>query len=65
MVFLLIFKLMTELSDLYYKESNTNAGNSYRKVAEAVRTLEFEITASNAKVRSEKLNCFQSSAAIR
>lgn len=44
-----IFEALQELSSLYFKEKNTNAGVSYRKVAQAVMDLDFEITEENAK----------------
>lgn len=40
---------MLELSDLYYKEKNTNAGTTYKKVAGAIQNLKFEVTSDNAK----------------
>jgi poly [ADP-ribose] polymerase len=44
-----IVALLLELSTLYFKEHNTNAGISYKKVAAAVAALDFEITEENAK----------------
>mmetsp|Transcript_23641 Transcript_23641/g.35163 ORF Transcript_23641/g.35163 Transcript_23641/m.35163 type:complete len:458 (-) Transcript_23641:1161-2534(-) len=44
-----VYMAMQELSTIYFKEKNTNAGISYRKVANAVKDLDFEITAKNAK----------------
>jgi hypothetical protein len=38
-----------ELSQLYFKESNANAGASYTKAANAIKGIEFEITEENAK----------------
>jgi hypothetical protein len=38
-----------ELSQLYFKESNTNAGGSYTKAANAIKDLDFEVTEENAK----------------
>lgn len=40
---------MVELSDLYYKEKNTNTGNTYKKVAEAIKNLDFEVNSKNSK----------------
>jgi hypothetical protein len=44
-----IFSLMNEFSLLYFKESNANAGSSYRKAANAIRDCEWEITLEIAK----------------
>lgn len=44
-----VYMAIKELSDLYFKEKNTNAGITYRKVAQAVKDLDFEITEKNAK----------------
>lgn len=44
-----IFDVINELASAYSKESNTNAANTYRKVAQAVKNLDFEITVDNAK----------------
>ena len=38
-----------ELASAYSKEANFNAANTYRKVANAVKELGFEITLDNAK----------------
>lgn len=38
-----------ELAELYFKEKNSNAGVTYKKVAEAVKNLSFEVTSENAK----------------
>jgi hypothetical protein len=38
-----------ELSELYFKESNANAGGTYTKAANAIKGIEFEITEENAK----------------
>ena len=38
----------TELSSLYFKEGNRNAGGTYNKVVKTLSTLDFEITAANA-----------------
>jgi len=40
---------MLELAELYFKEKNTNAGITYKKVAETIKNLSFEITENNAK----------------
>ena len=44
-----VYEAIKELSSLYFKEKNTNAGITYRKVSEAVKNLEFKITEKNAK----------------
>jgi hypothetical protein len=44
-----IFEVLQEFSSIYFSEKNTNAGITYRKVAQAVKDLDFEITAKNAK----------------
>lgn len=44
-----IVMVLMELSKLYFKEKNTNAGLTYRKVANAVRDHPEEITVDNAK----------------
>lgn len=44
-----IYNIINELASAYTKEQNTNAANTYRKVAQAVKNLEFEITSDNAK----------------
>jgi len=44
-----IMEALLELGDLYTKESNYNAGNSYKKVAAAIKGFDFEITKTNAK----------------
>lgn len=44
-----IMELMLEIGELYTKESNYNAGNSYKKVAAIIKSLEFEITKKNAQ----------------
>jgi hypothetical protein len=38
-----------ELSELYFKESNRNAGSSYTNAANAIKGLAFEVTEENAK----------------
>lgn len=38
-----------ELSQLYFKESNKNAGASYTKAANSIKGLDFEVTEGNAK----------------
>jgi Helix-hairpin-helix domain len=40
---------LQELSELYFKTGNANAGISYKKVATAVQTLPYAITSDNAK----------------
>jgi hypothetical protein len=44
-----IYNILNELSKAYYREANTNAGTSYKKVCNAVKDLDFEITVENAK----------------
>ncbi len=44
-----IYNIINELASAYTKEQNTNAANTYRKVAQAVKNLDFEITIENAK----------------
>lgn len=44
-----IVAVLLELSSLYFKDGNSNAGISYKKVSQAVSRLDFEITAENAK----------------
>lgn len=44
-----VFNVIMELADVYAKEANRNASNTYRKVAQAVKDLSFEITEDNAK----------------
>lgn len=44
-----IVEILTQFSNVYFKEGNTNAGISYKKVAQAVSQIDFEITADNAK----------------
>jgi hypothetical protein len=44
-----IVKLFLELGGLYTAEHNNNAASSYKKVANAIRKLDFEITEANAK----------------
>lgn len=44
-----IYEVLKELSDLYFKEGNTNAGVTYSKVSIAVKQLDFEINEDNAK----------------
>lgn len=43
-----LFLALTELSNCYLKEKNSHAGNSYRKVANAIKDLDYEITEDNA-----------------
>jgi poly [ADP-ribose] polymerase len=38
-----------ELSELYFKEGNRNAGASYAKVVSALKELSYEVTEENAK----------------
>jgi poly [ADP-ribose] polymerase len=44
-----IMEAINELSSLYFKDGNANAGGTYKKVASAIKELDFEITADNAK----------------
>ncbi len=44
-----VYEVLKELSDLYFKEKNTNAAITYKKVSQAVKDLDFEITMDNAK----------------
>jgi K+-transporting ATPase c subunit len=44
-----IVQVMLELSNCYFKEGNSNAGITYKKVSAAVAGLDFEITEENAK----------------
>ena len=44
-----VMEAINELSSLYFKEGNANAGGTYKKVAAAIKDLDFEITAENAK----------------
>lgn len=44
-----ILEVILELGSLYFKENNTNAGITYKKVAEAIRGVDFVINADNAK----------------
>mmetsp|Transcript_15271 Transcript_15271/g.23241 ORF Transcript_15271/g.23241 Transcript_15271/m.23241 type:complete len:146 (-) Transcript_15271:64-501(-) len=44
-----LMQAISELSDLYFKEKNTNAGLTYKKVAAAISEFDFEITEDNAK----------------
>merc|ERR1712228_905274 len=43
-----LFLAFNELSQLYYKEKNANAGTSYKKVAAAIKDLTFQVTKDNA-----------------
>merc|ERR1711862_832926 len=43
-----LFLAFQELSTLYYKEKNTNAGNTYKKVAQAIKDLTVVVTEKNA-----------------
>lgn len=40
---------LQELSELYFKTGNANAGISFKKVATAIETLPYAITSENAK----------------
>ena len=40
---------LKELGDLYMKEGNWNASNTYKKAVAAVTELAYEVTADNAK----------------
>jgi len=44
-----LYAAFSELMNLFFKEGNSNAGASYRKVVNAIRELDFEVTADNAK----------------
>jgi len=44
-----LFLALSELSKIYFKAGNTNAGNTYRKVSVAVRDCPFVLTADTAK----------------
>jgi len=44
-----VLSAMMELREFYFKEKNANAGKTYDKVANAIKDLDFEITADNAK----------------
>ncbi len=44
-----VYMAIQELSNLYFKEKNSNAGITYKKVANAIKDLDFEITVDNAK----------------
>jgi hypothetical protein len=44
-----LLMVMKELSDCYYREGNSNAGNTYKKIVAALNDLDFEVTAKNAK----------------
>jgi hypothetical protein len=48
-----LYAAFSELMTLYFKDGNSNAGASYRKVANAVKELDFEITEDNAKGMSK------------
>mmetsp|Transcript_20534 Transcript_20534/g.42805 ORF Transcript_20534/g.42805 Transcript_20534/m.42805 type:complete len:470 (+) Transcript_20534:30-1439(+) len=49
-----IFLFLKELSDLYFKEGNANAGASYRKATAAVKEAPFVIDAEKAKNMHKK-----------
>lgn len=44
-----VMLVILELGSLYFKAGNSNAGTTYKKVAEAVKNLDFEINSNNAK----------------
>lgn len=44
-----VFDAMVELGKLYFKEKNANAGATYNKVGNAIKDLNYCITADNAK----------------
>lgn len=44
-----IMEAILELGECYFKEGNSNAGATYKKVANAIMGLDFEIDESNAK----------------
>lgn len=44
-----VIAAFSELSELYFKEGNANAGISYKKATAALRELDFAITEDNAK----------------
>jgi len=44
-----LMEAFLELSNFYFKEKNANAGATYRKVANAIKDIKFEITEDNAK----------------
>lgn len=44
-----VIAALQELADLYFKEGNRNAGGSYIKAVQAIKDIDFEITAENAK----------------
>jgi len=43
-----LFLALTELANLYIKEKNGHAGNSYKKVAESIKGFDYEVTEDNA-----------------
>ena len=43
-----LLAVISELSSLYFKEGNGNAGGSYQKAAAAIAGLEVEVTADNS-----------------
>jgi poly [ADP-ribose] polymerase len=49
-----IVSIFTELSDLYYKEGNSNAGNTYRKAAAAIRDYSKLVTSGMAQLGGRK-----------
>ena len=44
-----VFEVIMELAGVYAKEANHNAAGTYRKVAQVIKDLDFEITLKNAK----------------
>jgi hypothetical protein len=44
-----ILAALQELSELYFKEGNRNAGGTYTKAVNAIKDIQFEITEDNAK----------------
>lgn len=49
-----IVSIFTELSDLYYKEGNANAGGTYRKAAAAIRDYDKLISSGMAQLGGRK-----------
>lgn len=43
-----IVEALSELSSIYQKTGNSNAGNTYRKAASAIRNLDFPVTSGKA-----------------
>jgi len=44
-----VFEVIMEFADAYSQEANYNAAGTYRKVAQVIKDLDFEITVENAK----------------